>query len=220
MTDHAAARVAARERLDHYVAALGEAMEIDLDESPPEGSQPIDIAVFERVVVADELESEDAEIEEIGVVLVTNGMSDRLLPVPSQARRAGASPRVELIWAVDQPTDEVIAFLRWLARWPEHGSDNAGRWVGDGHLLALDAPPITGCRARHVLLLAPVFEPDVEAFDGLEMGRDAVQGLCVHLVSDAEAALIAKDRGLERFLDLLDEKGYPMFFDPARPSYV
>ncbi|MCS3501038.1 hypothetical protein M2189_000009 [Bradyrhizobium japonicum] len=43
--------------------------------------------------------------------------------------------------------------------------------------------------------------------------------LTVNLISRQELELI-KSRGLDPFLDLLDEHDYPPIFDPARKSYV
>jgi hypothetical protein len=46
-----------------------------------------------------------------------------------------------------------------------------------------------------------------------------VEVLTVNLISDREYALI-KNKGLDAFLDLLDENDYPTIFDPSRKSYL
>ena len=43
--------------------------------------------------------------------------------------------------------------------------------------------------------------------------------MCVNLISEPEYALI-KRAGLRRFFDLLDERDYPLVFDPQRASLV
>src|SRR5262249_697251 len=67
--------------------------------------------------------------------LVTGGMSDLPMAV---SRGAGDAPRrVELLLYCDEPGDEYIATLRWLAHFPH----SARTWVGYGHTLPNGDPP-------------------------------------------------------------------------------
>ena len=67
--------------------------------------------------------------------LVTGGMSDLPMTMP---RGADDAPRrVELLLDRDEPRDEYIATLRWLAHFPH----SANTWVGYRHTVPNGDPP-------------------------------------------------------------------------------
>lgn len=190
-------------RLAIYEEELGERGHTFLDGS----DSRIDVHAFVRDFVPDCEEGSDE-----GYVLLTNGMSERRMAVPAQA---DDKPRAELMWYVRDATAEMGADLRWLASLPF--IDNT--WFGFGHRVPMPAPPIPGTDFKTFLFLAPVITPDQRIAEALSIAGDPVEILTVNLISDREYELI-KNEGLDPFLDLLDENGYPPIFDPTRKSYV
>ncbi|WP_441234747.1 suppressor of fused domain protein [Bradyrhizobium sp. 930_D9_N1_4] len=166
----------------------------------------IDIHAFGRdfVPVCDEGSDE-------GYVLLTNGMSEQRMP----GVHGDAKSRAELMWYVREPTPEIRDNLRWLAKLPFIDTT----WFGFGHRVAMPWPPVAGTEFETFLFLTPVIGPDKQIAEALEIAGDPVEILTVNLISHQELALI-KSRGLDPFLDLLDENDYPPIFDPARKSYV
>jgi hypothetical protein len=146
-----------------------------------------------------------------GYVLLTNGMSEQRMP----GVRGNAKPRAELMWYVREPTPEICDNLRWLANLPFIDST----WFGFGHRVALPRPPVAGTEFQTFLFLTPIIGPDKQIAEALEIAGDPVEVLTVNLISRQELGLI-KTRGLDPFLDLLDDNDYPPIFDPARKSYV
>lgn len=146
-----------------------------------------------------------------GYVLLTNGMSEQRMP----GIHGNAKPRAELMWYVREPTPEICSTLRWLANLPFIDTT----WFGFGHRVPMPTPPIAGTDFKTFLFLTPVIGPDKCIADELEIAGDPVEILTVNLISHQELGLI-KCRGLDPFLDLLDENDYPPIFDPARKSYV
>jgi hypothetical protein len=166
----------------------------------------IDIHAFGRDFVPVCQEGSDE-----GYVLLTNGMSkQRMAGVHGDAK-----PRAELMWYVREPTEEICANLRWLANLPFIDTT----WFGFGHRVALPVPPVAGTDFQTFLFLTPIIGPDKSIAEALEIAGDPVEILTVNLISHQELGLI-KSRGLDPFLDLLDENDYPPIFDPARKSYV
>ena len=191
-----------RHRLAIYESELGEP-EYSFTDS---AERRIDIHAFGRDFVPVCQEGSDE-----GYVLLTNGMSkQRMAGVHGDAK-----PRAELMWYVREPTEEICANLRWLANLPFIDTT----WLGFGHRIALPWPPVAGTQFQTFLLLTPVIGPDKDIAETLEVGGDPVEILTVNLISDQELALI-KSRGLDPFLDMLDDNKYPHIFDPARKSYV
>nr|WP_312883772.1 suppressor of fused domain protein [Rhizobium leguminosarum] len=84
-----------------------------------------------------------------------------------------------------------------------------------------------GCRCRphrsrdatSGLFLTPIIETDQRIAEALMVENDPVEILTVNLISDAEYRFI-KEKGLNPFLDMLDEEDYPPIFDPKRKSYL
>jgi hypothetical protein len=200
-------------RIAAIIEALGEPDQVFADQREP-GKQPIDIYAFARNFVED-CDDDAPEREDNGFVLVTSGMSDRLMHGPAGGD-TNASLAAELLWYVREPSLELIAHLRWLARLPEIDTT----WLGHGHTIPLPSPPLNNAPFKVTLLLSPIIVTDSELFGELETATHTIETLVVHLVSDAEYAQIkSRDEGLNEFLDLLDERNYPLVFDPARPSY-
>ncbi|MCP3398111.1 suppressor of fused domain protein [Bradyrhizobium sp. CCGB20] len=166
----------------------------------------IDIHAFGRDFVPVCREGSDE-----GYVLLTNGMSEQRMP----GVHGDAKPRAELMWYVREPTPEICDNLRWLANLPFIDS----AWFGFGHRVALPRPPVAGTEFQTFLFLTPIIGPDKQIAEALEIAGDPVEILTVNLISRQELGLI-KTRGLDPFLDLLDENDYPPIFDPARKSYV
>jgi len=191
-----------RHRLAIYESELGEPEHSFTDSA----ERRIDIHAFGRDFVPVCQEGSDE-----GYVLLTNGMSEQRMP----GSHGDAKPRAELMWYVREPTEEVCANLRWLANLPFIDTT----WFGFGHRVALPWPPVAGTDFQTFLFLTPVIGPDKEIAEALEIAGDPVEILTVNLISHQELALI-KSRGLDPFLDLLDENDYPPIFDPARKSYV
>ena len=76
------------------------------------------IADVQVEVLAFERDFSPTDARDEGYVLVTNGMSDRRMEMPSAASSVEGKPRAELMWYVREPTDEIVATMRWLARFP------------------------------------------------------------------------------------------------------
>jgi Suppressor of fused protein (SUFU) len=190
-------------RLAIYERELGEREHTFLDP----GASRIDVHAFGRDFVPDCKEGSDE-----GYVLLTNGMSEQRMAVPAQAE---AKRRAELMWYVREATPEISATLRWLATVPF--IDNT--WFGFGHRLPMPAPPVPGSDFKTFLFLTPIIAPDQRIAEELSIAGDAIEVLTVNLISDREYAMI-KNKGLDAFLDLLDENDYPAIFDPSRKSYL
>lgn len=191
-----------RQRLAIYESELSEPEHSFTDSA----ERRIDIHAFGRDFVPDCQDGSDE-----GYVLLTNGMSDQRMP----GVRGEAKPRAELMWYVREPTPDVCDNLRWLANLPFIDTT----WFGFGHRVALPRPPVAGTDFQTFLFLTPIIGPDKQIAEMLEIAGDHVEILTVNLISDQELALI-KSRGLDPFLDLLDDNDYPPIFDPARKSYV
>ncbi|PDT90292.1 Suppressor of fused protein (SUFU) [Bradyrhizobium sp. Y36] len=191
-----------RQRLAIYESELGEPEHTITDSA----DRRIDIHAFGRDFVPACQEGSDE-----GYVLLTNGMSEQRMP----GVRGDSKLRAELMWYVREPTPDVCDNLRWLANLPFIDTT----WFGFGHRVALPRPPVAGTEFQTFLFLTPIIGPDKSIAETLEIAGDPVEILTVNLISDRELGLI-KSRGLDPFLDLLDENDYPPIFDPARKSYV
>jgi hypothetical protein len=151
---------------------------------------------------------------DLGYVLLTNGMSNRRMNVPTDVD-PDTPRRAELIWYVRKPTSQIVTMLRWLAELPFLDDT----WFNFGLRVPMPKPPITGCEFRTFLFLIPIIRRDQELAEALRIENDPVTLLTVHLISEAEYQLI-RANGLDPLLDLFDEHDYPPIFDPDRPSYV
>jgi hypothetical protein len=172
----------------------------------------VDIFGFGRNFVE---ECDGATDDDHGYVLVTSGMSDRPMPIPSGAQDQ-ASPLAELIWYVREPNHEFVHNLRWLAKLANF--DNT--WFGSGHRIPMPKPPLSFCYFKTFLLLSPIIRSDRELFASVQTEGPSIDALCVHLISEPEYALIKREKGLRTFFDLLDNGDYPLVFDPDRASLL
>jgi hypothetical protein len=149
-----------------------------------------------------------------GFVLLTNGMSDRRMAVPSRAGE-DIKRRAELMWYVREPEPNIVNNLRWLAEFPFIDET----WLGFGHRIPMPWPPVSRSEFRTFLFLTPTIAPDQRIAEALTIENDEVAILSVHLISGIEYDFI-KTAGLDAFLDVLDEHEYPPIFNPERNSYV
>jgi hypothetical protein len=197
-------------RLGAMVDALDEPDHVDRD---TDADHKIDVYAFGRNFV--EECDDDAEDDE-GYVLITSGMSDRLMTAPA-GTEVDETLATELIWYVRDLNPAYFHMLRWLAKLPTIDAT----WFGAGHRVPMPEPPLSFCGFRTFLLLQPIIATDRDLFDGLMQQDQPIETLVVHLIADAEYALIKSDEeGLNTFLDLLDENDYPLLFDPNRVSFV
>jgi len=171
----------------------------------------VDVHAYGRNFTAD---CDEDAADDDGYVLVTSGMSDRPMPIPAGAW-GRASPLTELIWYVRKPNSEFVGNLRWLAKLANFDKT----WFASGHRIPMPAPPLSFCPFKTFLLLSPIVRLDRDLFTSVDSGGPPIETLCVHLISEAEYALIKRD-GLRRFFDRLDAGGYPLVFDPNRASLV
>lgn len=182
----------------------------------------VDIHAFGRNFVEDcgdedGEDGEDGAADDEGYVLVTNGMSDRLMPVPPGGVPEGASRAVELIWYVRDLHPEYIANLRWLAKLPDFDRF----FLGLGHRVPMPEPPLSFCPFQTFFFLSPIYRPDERLLSGVAVDEgQTVATLTVHLISEAEYALVKREGGFGELLDLFDANDHPMVFDPQRSSYV
>jgi hypothetical protein len=188
---------------------LGDPEFIDRD---TDRNRRVDVYGFGRNFVAG---CDGGADDDAGVVLVTSGMSDRLMPIPPGAE-GEASPAAELIWYVREPNREFIGNLRWLAKLA--AIDRT--WFGSGHRVPMPDPPLSFCGFRTFLLLTPIVRTDRELLAAVRTAGHPIETLCVHLISEPEYALIKRADGLRSFFDLLDEGDYPIVFDPRRESLL
>jgi len=181
----------------------------------------VDIHAFGRNFVedceGDDDDEADADADDEGYVLVTNGMSDRLMPVPAGGVPEGASRAIELVWYVRDLNPEYIANLRWLAKLPAFD----GFFLGSGHRVPMPEPPLSFCAFQTFFFLSPIYRPDERMLSGVTVDEgEAVATLTVNLISEAEYALVKRENGFGELLDLFDANDHPMVFDPQRSSYV
>jgi Suppressor of fused protein (SUFU) len=148
--------------------------------------------------------------------LVTGGMSDLPMTMP---RGADDAPRrVELLFYCDEPRDEYIATLRWLAHFPH----SANTWVGYRHTVPNGDPPAPFWGSDMLdtfLFMPPILRKDATLSQELTLDGDGVHFLWVVPLTTAECHFKLK-RGFEALMDVFDQKKHPLVFDPGRKSYV
>jgi|GEM_PF-998437 len=172
----------------------------------------VDIHAFGRNFVED---GESADDE--GYVLVTNGMSDRLMPAPPSGAPEGMTRAAELVWYVRDLNPEYISNLRWLAKLPAFDRF----FLASGHRVPMPEPPLSFCGFQTFFFLTPIYRPDARLLSGVTVDEgEAIATLTVNLISEAEYALVKREGGFGELLDLFDANDHPMVFDPQRISYV
>ncbi|HEX8613584.1 MAG TPA: suppressor of fused domain protein [Telluria sp.] len=197
-------------RLRAMASELGEPDHMDLD---ADSAMRVNIYAFGRNFVEEcDVDAEDQE----GYVLVTSGMSDRLMTAPADTE-TDDTLATELVWNVPDLNPAYFTTLRWLAKLPEIDRT----WFGQGHTVPMPMPPLEGCPFKTFLFLPPIIRTDRELFEHIDHNGHAIGTLCVHLISDSEYALVRNsEEGLGEFLDLLDDNDHPHVFNPARRPYV
>jgi Suppressor of fused protein (SUFU) len=146
--------------------------------------------------------------------LVTDGLSDARMRTPKGAdfRRA------ELVLYVEEPTDQHIEMLRFLAQLPLVQEDT---WYGPGTTMTNGTPPrpiFDDSALDCYLFLQSISGDDSDISDELVVDRDEVVLLWVVPITNAECEFIL-DNELDDFLEILDRKGH-FLLDETRRSYV
>jgi len=194
-------------RLHSMVGAMDTPEVVERDTEEPR----VDIYAFKRNMKACSAEALGVD----GHLLVTSGMSDRLM-VPPQGLSNPGTLAIELLWYVRDLNPEYFAALRWLSKLPF--VDNT--WFGFGHTVRMPQPPLSFCPFRHFLLLPSVVKADQRLFTHLKQQGHAIGTLAVHMLAEPEYALVKTREGLKAFLDLLDGKKYALLFNPERQSLL
>jgi Suppressor of fused protein (SUFU) len=195
-------------RLAAMIEELGEPDHVWLDDDK---DFPVDVYAFGR----DFGDCDDDDDHDEGYVLVTNGMSDKLMHRRADSE-ADESLAIELIWYVREVTADYIHYLRWLAKLPQIDET----WFGVGHTVPMPEAPLEGCTFKTFFFMSPIIETDKYLLSEFQNGEHDVEILTVNLISANEYALVKTDDGLNQFFDLLDEKNYPSIHDPERVSFV
>jgi len=189
------------------VGALDTPEAVERDTEEPR----VDIYAFRRNLKAGNGEVSDTG----GYLLVTSGMSDRLMSSPVGGGNA-ETLATELLWYVRDLNPEYFAVLRWLSKLPF--VDNT--WFGFGHTVWMPEPPLSFCPFRHFLLLPSIVKAEQRLFAHLKQEEHAIGTLVVHMLAEPEYELVKTREGLRAFLDLLDGSRYPLFFNPERKSLL
>jgi hypothetical protein len=146
--------------------------------------------------------------------LITGGMSDLPMAVPDQVPMR----RAELVLYVEEPKDEYVDLLRYLARNPH----DQHSWMAYGTTMNNGQPPqplFPSSVLDHLLFLPSLIEPDSGLPELLVLEGDPVSLLWVVPITAAECAFI-QQRDVNEFLELLDRKQHSFVLDESRKSYV
>jgi hypothetical protein len=186
-----------------YERLFGKALKVSHELLPL--APHVDVYIFQR-------KSGDRTVH----LLVTGGMSDLEMNLP---RRAVDIPRrVELIFYCNEPRDEYISALRWVAHFP-HDSKS---WLGHGHTMPNGNPPAPfwGSKILDTLFfLPPIVEKDQTLPGLLQLDGEPVHFLWVVPLTTQECNF-KLERGFGAMLDLFQQHRHPHVFEPNRQSYV
>jgi hypothetical protein len=145
--------------------------------------------------------------------LVTSGMSDLEMDAPDDGIR-----RAELIFYCDEPKQEYIDTIRWLARFPH----SQKTWIGYFTTIPNGNPPEPiwdGPALDTIIFLPPIVVRDQALPKELVLQGEPVHFLWLVPISTAECNLkLAK--GSEALLDIFEQRRHPHVFDPMRKSYI
>lgn len=146
-------------------------------------------------------------------VLVTSGMSDLAMNVPSKIE---APRRIELIFYCNEPKPVYTETLRFLA----HFAHDQKTWIGAFHTIPLGKRTMMGSGALDtIFLLPPLVVRDQDLAKDLVLNGEGVEFVWVVPISDAECKL-KLEKGAGSLLNLFQQKKHPHIFDPTRASYV
>jgi len=197
----------ARARLHSMVGVMDTPEAVERDTEEP----LVDIYAFKRKMKAPNAVAPEAE----GYILVTSGMSDRLM-MPPEGFNNSETLATELLWYTRDLNLEYFAVLRWLSKLPFVNNT----WFGFGHTVWMPHPPLSFCPFRHFLLLPSIAKADQRLFSHLKQQEHAIGTLVVHMLAEPEYELVKTREGLKAFLDLLDGSNYPLIFNPERKSLL
>lgn len=146
--------------------------------------------------------------------LITGGMSD----LPQHAPEGMPVRRVELMLYVEEPKDEYINLLRWLA----HLVHDQETWFSPGSTMTNGDPPrpiFEGSELNCYAYLAPPLEPDINFPEDVQIDGDPLFVLWVVPLTSAECNFLRENED-ETFYELLEQNEHPVVLDPGRASYV
>ena len=155
--------------------------------------------------------------------LVTSGMSDARMNVPSEA--GGARDRVEMIQYLGEFDEEqagqqwpwYVSTMFYLAHLPfAHRA-----WLGPSHTVPNGEPPeplIAGSLLTSAFLLPPMFE-EAGFADGLRLGGQPVGFLWLTFITDQELRF-KLDQGSRAIIERFQREHFPQILHPFRPSFI
>jgi hypothetical protein len=147
--------------------------------------------------------------------LVTSGLSDARMPVPE------GSPyhRAELLMYVEEPDLTHANVMQWLARLPHQQKTT---WYSPGTTMSNGNPPqpiFEDSELDCFLFLSSIVGNDDKVHEELVLDGDPVLMLWVVLITHAERQFII-ERGLDDFMNVLDENKHSFVLDEGRKSFV
>ncbi len=193
----------AQKRNEVYERLFGKVQDVSMETQPL--MPRVDVHTYSRT---------DANGRKV-VTLVTAGMSDRAMKVPTGI---DAPRRVELIFYCSETSEEYVQTLRFLAHFPH--DQNA--WVGEQHTIPNGNPPAPffgSAVLDTVLFLRPIVMRDRTLPKELVLDGDPVHFLWLVPLTTAECNL-KLERGAGAIMELFNKHKHPHVFDPGRASYV
>lgn len=145
--------------------------------------------------------------------LVTSGMSD----LPQNAPEGMPVRRVELVLYVEEPKQEYIDLLRWLA----HLVHDQQTWFSPGSTMTNGNPPrpiFDGSELTCYFFSMPPLEPEIHCPEELQFDGEPLYILWVVPLSTAEREYVRENE--DGFYALLDENEHSILVDEGRESYV
>ena len=145
--------------------------------------------------------------------LVTSGMSDRKMIVPTEHQTIPC--RAEIVMYVKEPRDEHYLWVKWAAKFPF--IDNT--YLNHGHTIPWHEPLFPGSELSCILFINSIVREDNELSKTLVIEGDPVNLLWFLPITRQEWAL-KKESGISALLDLFDKHRHPVQLDEDRRSYV
>lgn len=198
-----AADLRAIQREEAYLRHFGPFSEVRHDS--PESDFPIDVYVHPPNQIRP------------FTTLVTSGMSNFQMPVPTHAAGMNSS-RTELVLYVDQMSDAYVRLLQFLAASPQRQQT----WLSYGAKMNNGNParPIfRGSPLDSYLFMVPNIESDFMIHRTLQIDESPVQLLWVVPITTAERSAITT-LGMRHFCWLLDQNQHGLTVDPRRHCYA
>lgn len=198
---------------------------------PVEARRAARLAVYRRIFgpPIQELRGEESDAPRIDLLvhgpghagrefftIVTNGMSDRAMNVPTDLGRDGR--RAELALYVDQPGRSWFDLLRILARLPFLHDG----WIGHGHSIPNGDPPMPlfpGSELVAMLVLRSNVAPESDMVQVVEVEGDPLNMLMLLPITRGELDLKLRD-GTDALLGAFNRAQLSFVVDPGRASVV